>query len=600
MQTSFKNNFWGYFNFYKSIIGYHFYLYLLVNIFVGLLDGFGLAMFIPLLSVASGEQDVSQSDMGNLAFLIDFIEALGFQVNLNSVLGFLIILFCFKGLFRFFQAKYFAFIRFRFITKVRYQLIGGLRDLSYVGFTHLEAGRIQNTLVGEVTKLFASMTQYFQSAQMVVMLLTYVMLAFFANWQFAILIGIGAALSNFLYKSIFQATKRLSVNVSKKSHDFNAYLIQAITNFKYLKATNYFKQYIQKLNSVIKETEQINFRMGHYQAISVATREPIIVIIIALVIGFQVSYLNDSLSSIVVSLLFFYRALSYLTSVQNFWQNFLQNVGSIDAITTLNKEIAAYKEQIGELPYDQSFASIKTENVAIRYNDFTIIQNVNIEIKRNETVAFVGESGSGKTTLVNVLAGLIPPTEGKVLIHDNRSIDQIDVLAFRDRVGYISQDPVIFSDTLFNNITFWAEKNEENLARFRKALALASLEELVSMLPNKEDTKIGDNGVAVSGGQKQRISIARELYKDVDLLILDEATSALDSETEKEIQKNIDNLKGKYTIIVIAHRLSTIQNADRIYLLSNKSVEAQGDFNTLVKESPKFRKMVELQMMKYE
>ncbi|MBX9448447.1 MAG: ABC transporter ATP-binding protein/permease [Taibaiella sp.] len=600
MKADFKNNFWGYFYYYKSIVGNHLFAYLFVNVIVGLLDGFGLAMFIPLLSAAAGDQNVAEGDLGNLAFLVDIIHAMGLELNLNSILLFLILLFCLKGLIRFFQIKYFTFIRYRFITKVRHSLMTGLQELSYPGFTKLEAGRIQNTLVGEVTKLFASMTQYFQSAQMVVMLLTYVILAFFANWQFAILIGIGAALSNFIYKRIFQITKRLSVNVSKKSHDFNAYLIQAISHFRYLKATNYFAKYIRKLNKVIRETEQINFRMGHYQAISSSTREPIIIAIIAGVIAFQINYLNGSLSSIIVSLLFFYRALSYLTSVQNFWQNFLQNVGSIEAVNSLYKEIREYKEQIGGTPYNITFSQLNTRALALSFDNFTVLEGVNVQINKNETTAFVGESGSGKTSLVNILAGLYHPTEGGVYLNNKEQISDINVLEYRSRIGYISQDPVIFNDTIFNNVTFWAEPNAQNRERFKEAIKLASLEHYIQHMPDRENTRLGDNGVALSGGQKQRISIARELFKDVDLLILDEATSALDSETEKEIQANIDQLKGKFTILVIAHRLSTIRNADKIYLLGNKTIEASGDFKQLINISPKFKRMVELQMINYD
>jgi ABC-type multidrug transport system fused ATPase/permease subunit len=131
---------------------------------------------------------------------------------------------------------------------------------------------------------------------------------------------------------------------------------------------------------------------------------------------------------------------------------------------------------------------------------------------------------------------------------------------------------VIFNDNIFNNVTFWAEANPENYKRFWKVIQMSSLTEFVENQPERELTLLGDNGILISGGQKQRISIAREMFKNVEILILDEATSALDSATELVIQENIEKLHGRYTMVVIAHRLSTIKNVDKIYLLEDGNV----------------------------
>ena len=167
--------------------------------------------------------------------------------------------------------------------------------------------------------------------------------------------------------------------------------------------------------------------------------------------------------------------------------------------------------------------------------------------------------------------------------------------SYQKRIGYIAQEPVVFSDTIFNNITFWDSPNEENIKRFQKAIEQASIKKFIEELPEKENTLLGNNGINLSGGQKQRISIARELYKEIDILILDEATSALDSETEREIQENIDKLKGNYTIVIIAHRLSTIKSADVICLMDQGRLSDQGNFDELIIKSDKFKRMVELQ-----
>jgi subfamily B ATP-binding cassette protein MsbA len=162
-------------------------------------------------------------------------------------------------------------------------------------------------------------------------------------------------------------------------------------------------------------------------------------------------------------------------------------------------------------------------------------------------------------------------------------------------VGYITQDPVIFNDTVFNNISFWGAESEFNKKRFWTAVKQAAIFDFIDELPNKVQMVLGNNRVNLSGGQRRRISIARELFKEVEILILDEATSALDSETEKAIQRNIDDLKGDYTILIIAHRISTIKNADRIVVMKNGKISHINNFSDLIEESKYFRKLVELQ-----
>ena len=224
------------------------------------------------------------------------------------------------------------------------------------------------------------------------------------------------------------------------------------------------------------------------------------------------------------------------------------------------------------------------------------MKNLNLTIEQNTTVAFVGESGSGKTTLVNILAGLLKPSKGEVNLN-NSVLSKFDLERYRQRIGYITQEAAIFTDDIYNNVTLWAPRTEENVRRFWQTIRDASLEPFVNELEEKESALIGNNGINLSGGQKQRISIARELFKEVDILILDEATSALDSATEKDIKESIESLKGNYTIAIVAHRLSTIKNADSVVLLRDGEIFAQGTYQNLVEQNDLFRQMSSLQQL---
>ena len=584
-----------YFSYFKNIAGRHMYGYILVNLLVGLLDGLGLAMFIPLLGIASGiNANTGDENSDVINFIVNLFDSVGVNLNLVNALLFMVVVFSIKGVFYYLRNVYFIKIRVKSVSLLRLNLIKSLNELSYSGFTKLEAGRIQNTMIGELGKVIGALMSFFVYLQHIIMLATYIFLAFIANWQFAILVAIGGSLSNLFYKYINNYTKEKATLLSSKGNSFNAILIQILHNFKYLKATNHYQLFSKKLVNNIHEQEKINLGVGKISSIGESLREPFTIVIITGVIIVQTSYLGESFSSILLSLLLFYRALGHLVSMQNSWNTFLANSSGIDSFETLLSDFKHYQEPLHYQEKIEHIDDISIKNISLSFRGKKAIDNISFSIKKNSSVAFVGESGAGKTTLANIISGLQTPDDGEIII-EGKSLYKTNLNFFRNHLGYITQEAVIFNDSIFNNVTFWQEKSEENEEKFRKTIEKVSLSEFLNELPEKENTQLGNNGILISGGQKQRISIARELYKDVELLILDEATSALDTETERHIKNNIDLLQGQTTLIIIAHRLSTIKNVDIIYLLDKGKIIASGDFDGLIKSSEKFRKMVELQ-----
>ncbi|TDL32082.1 ABC transporter ATP-binding protein [Jeotgalibacillus sp. S-D1] len=195
------------------------------------------------------------------------------------------------------------------------------------------------------------------------------------------------------------------------------------------------------------------------------------------------------------------------------------------------------------------------------------IQNVNLNIPIGKSVAFIGESGAGKTTLIDIVLGLLKPEKGEVLV-DGQNLLDIKTL-WQQKIGYIPQFIFLSDDTIKGNIAFGIEESKIDEEAVWAALDKAQLKEFVQSLPEQLETSVGERGVRLSGGQRQRIGIARALYHNPEILFMDEATSALDNETEKEIMKSIDKLKGDKTLIIIAHRLSTIENCDIVFKMSN-------------------------------
>lgn len=549
-------------------------------------------MFLPLLQMSSGELD--NESLGNLRFLVDFLGDVGIPLTLLSILGLMLLFFFGKGVMQYYASIYSVNVREWFIKNLRIQNIKGLNNLTYKYFIMSDIGRIQNTLTGEVDRVAAAYFNYFKAFEAGIMVTVYMGFAFTLDAEFAILVTVGGILTNFLYTKLYKNTKGISRTLTGENNVFQSLIIQNVGNYKYLKATGSLNKYGVKLEESVFRIQESNKKIGKLDALLTSGREPILVTVVVTVIYIQTQLLGSSLGAILISLLFFYKALNYLTQMQGRWNKFLAVSGSLENMTAFGKELKANKEVKGQENINQTIENIKLSNVSFYYNDTSILKDISLNITRNETVAFVGESGSGKTTLVNIIAGLLPLEAGEYTI-DGKSINKVNLSSLQQRVGYITQDPVIFNDTVFNNIAFWGAESEINKKRFWTAVKQAAIFDFIDELPNKEQTILGNNGVNLSGGQRQRISIARELFKEVEILILDEATSALDSETEKAIQRNIDELKGDYTILIVAHRMSTIKNADRIVVMKNGKISHINNFSSLIEESKYFRKLVELQ-----
>jgi subfamily B ATP-binding cassette protein MsbA len=590
-------NYFHYFFYFYSYLRYRVFIAFGLSFLIGVLDGFGLAMFIPLLKMSSENQGELDSDgLGNLSFLPEFLGEIGIDLNITNALLIILTFFCLKGIISFIEGLTRVTYQQLFIREIRMNNIQLLNTYRFSEFVKSDVGKIQNTFSGEVERVNLAYRSYFKAIEYGVLVLVYVAFAFAANIQFALIVAAGGVLTNFLFKWLFKKTKKLSVKYTGSAHNFQSLLIQHVANFKYLKASglNYF--YGNKLKSNINQLEDVQRSLGIVDSTLRALREPLTILVVVLAILIQVTYFNADIGLLILSLIFLYRALSFLMALQEHWNRFLGVSGSMDNMTEFTNELEKNKENNGSLKFHSFKNKISLQNIFFNYDDTIVINGLDLEIIKNETIAIIGESGSGKSTLMNILSGLLIPTKGEMLV-DGVNISDFDLNSFRSRIGYIAQEAPIFNDTVFKNITFWAEKTPENMDKFKEAIRKAALYDFVYSLQDKEDEVLGNNGINISGGQKQRLSIARELYKDVDFLFMDEATSALDGETEAAIQANIDQLKGQYTIVIIAHRLATIKNADRIVLLKNGKINVIGNFQELLKNSSDFRKMTELQGM---
>ncbi len=266
-------------------------------------------------------------------------------------------------------------------------------------------------------------------------------------------------------------------------------------------------------------------------------------------------------------------------------------VVSADRIYEIIENKKFQKEKFGTKSIKKLTGHIQFQNVVFQYNDKqTIIDGMDFEIKPNEKVAFVGKSGVGKTTIFNLITKLYSASSGKILL-DGYDINDLNCDSIRDNMSIITQNPYIFNFSIKDNLLL--AKENATMEEVREACKMACIDDFIMSLENQYETMVGENGVILSGGQKQRLAIARALLMKTEIILFDEATSALDNETQSEIEKAIENLKGEYTILLVAHRLSTVIDSDRIFVVNNGKIIDSGSHKELLKKCNFYKNLYE-------
>jgi ABC-type multidrug transport system fused ATPase/permease subunit len=338
------------------------------------------------------------------------------------------------------------------------------------------------------------------------------------------------------------------------------------------------------------------------RALTSSLKEPVSVLLVTGIIGLQVVVFEGAVAPIFVALLFFHRGMQSMMSVQSSWQSTMNNIGSVEMVVDDLQQARSNREKTGSKDLSPLSEGVYFDDVYYAYNseDDDVLQGINIEVPANQTVALVGESGAGKSTLVDLMTLMLRPRAGEIRI-DGTPHDEVDVASWRKQIGYVSQETVVFDDTIANNISLWQghfEGDSAHRERVIDAAKRAHAHHFIEDLPDGYQTVVGDRGVRLSGGQCQRLFVARELFKQPNLLILDEATSDLDTASEQHIQNSIDALQGEVTVVIIAHRLSTVKNADRVYVLDEGRVVEEGSYHQLrMQDGGQFREMVEMQSL---
>jgi len=483
--------------------------------------------------------------------------------------------------------------------KLRLNLSKKYGEMNYRFFLEKTAGYLNNLITTEVMKTVSGLSKYCELISSLINISVYLFFAAMLNYKMSITVMIVSIISLFSFKVLYRLTAKYSIDETQVNALMQSALIQMIHNFKYLKATNAFQGLYEMLSDHISRLARLTFRLGALGGILRAVVEPIIVLFMCVFIFYYVVLGQSPFSEILILLFLYHRTFARSFHLQTSWQKFNTTIGGVKTIETAQTELNSHREKYPDVTIPIVAKDIVFTNVSYAYGSKMVLYDLNMHLPRNKSVGIVGESGAGKTTYVDLLCGLLEPKSGTITINgtDFRNIDKA---ALRSKIGYVTQDPVGFNDTIANNVSFWNCDFDNNscAARIKRAAKLAYCSDFIDELQDNYNTIIGDKGAKLSGGQRQRIAIAREIFKNPEIMIFDEATSSLDTESEKYIQKSIDGMMGKCTIIIIAHRLSTIRNCDYIYVLSKGRIVEEGKFDELYSLSNGvFRKMCLVQQI---
>ena len=425
-----------------------------------------------------------------------------------------------------------------------------------------------------------------------------VSLMFYQNWKLALfailMMPLAAGLAKSLGKRIGKATSKAGIS----SGNLVSFLSEIFKGSKMIRIYQKEDYENKKAEHVIDDLVEKNIKIGSVMIRATPIMESLTGFMIAGFIVFSGKLISsgelgiNNFFSFLAAMMLAYQPIRSLATLN---MTAYQGAAAFKRISSIIDKKIEIREEVNNPKLVLNNSEIKFNNVSFKYDttDKKAIKNINFHIKGNTMSAFVGHSGAGKSTIINLLPRFYDPQEGLIEI-DSQDIKNVSLSSLRKNLSLVSQDIVLFDDTIRNNISY-AKDNASN-EEIEKACKFAAAEEFIKELPNKYETIIGENGIRLSGGQKQRISIARAILKESPIILLDEATSSLDAESEEIVQNAIKNLTKNKTTLVIAHRLSTIHNADKIFVLKEGRIENSGNHDFLIKNCEEYRSLYEKQL----
>ncbi|HCA82177.1 MAG TPA: antibiotic ABC transporter ATP-binding protein [Flavobacteriales bacterium] len=589
---------------------HHFLPEYLIYTFFGIVFGLlNFTMLIPLLNLlfGNGEQTTvipaEPSFSVSISYLIDLFNyhflSIAILKGKMAAMAFVCVIIgagtVLSNFFRYMSMRVLVRLKLKMLEKLRVSLYDKLLDQSQRFFHSRKKGDILSTLTNDVQEIEYSVISSFQTLlRDPFVIIAYFIALFYLSPSLTLFTLFFFPVSGIL---ISQISKRL-----KKKGYFNQEMLgkilhtsdESITGIRIIqafRAGDRFKKNFRDLNGQFTRSSKALFNQREI-ASPLSELLGVIVIIVVVMYGGNLVLQGSLSGSMFITYLALYsQILQPAKNLGTAITNMQRGLVATERVFNIIDEPVSIMEKTNAIQAGDFSNEIRFENVVFAYDESSVLNNISFTIPRGKMIALVGKSGSGKSTLADLLLRFQDVNEGKVLI-DGIDIRDITLESLRGQIGLVNQEPILFNDSILNNITMGAEADMEKV---KSAARMANASEFIEQLEEGFETKVGDRGSRLSGGQKQRIAIARALYKNPPILILDEATSALDTESERLVQDALHHLMENRTTLVIAHRLSTIQHSDEIIVLDAGRIAERGTHAEMSAKNGLYRKLCDLQ-----
>jgi len=548
-------------------------LLIFIGFFGSLLDGVGITAIIPLFSLVN--KTPSTFDSAILRIIKIFFANLNLNFSLRYLLIFICALFILRGGILFLGNYIKIKITFDYEQRTRTHLFSLLLKASWPFLLKQKLGHAETVLMTNVRFCSLLLDHLSLIATTIASLVVYVFIAFNISYTITALTLLLGILIFYFFKPLFRNTKIIAHDVEDINKDIAHFINESVVGLKSIKASLVGEAVVSKAKSLFKNLNEMGVKINLLRSTGNSIMLPLGVIFVSAIFAFAYKMdANFNLGAMAAVVYLINRIFIYYQQLQSSLHVLSEGTPYLQSLLDLEAEMQKNIEIDNGTKKFIFKESLDFKGVNFSYDDANeILSGVNFNIKRGETVGIIGPSGAGKTTVVDLILRLFKSSQGKINL-DGVDINEIDMSDWRKNIGYVSQDIFLLNDTIANNIRFFNDKiTDQEIA---EATKVAGIYDFIQDCPKKFDTIIGERGIFLSAGQRQRIVLARIMVQKTKFLIFDEATSALDSESEMQVQKVIDNLKGKITILIVAHRLSTVVNCDRLIVLSGGKIIEQG------------------------
>lgn len=587
--------------------------YLVFNILSAIFSVFSLGLLSPFLMLIFKQgdsfKDISgKNSLNPVNLLKEWLYELINSPGGNIKALFIICLIIFgsiilKTLFAYLSTYFLNPIRNRILNDMRMGMYNKILMLPVGYFTEQRKGDIMSKLSNDLNDVEGSTISVLESTlrEPITILLSLIYLVILSP-ELTLFLLVFLPVSGFILGRLGRSLKKENKDVLQQFGSIFSFIEETLGGIRIIKAFNAEKKLSKKFEDENESFFVLKTKANRRRDLASPVSEALGVttVLCILYYGGRLVLSGDSGFSLnagdfLAYIAIFSQLIQPLKALSNASYNIQRGAASIERIEGLINENVSIKDPENPKELKDFSDSIELKNVSFKYQDIYVLQNINLTLRKGETVALVGSSGSGKSTLADMLPRFIDPNEGEVLI-DGVNIKEYSLTSIRHQMGIVSQEPILFNTSIAENIAL--AKENATREEIERAAEIANASAFIKSKEEGLDTNIGDRGLKLSGGERQRVTIARAVLKNPPILILDEATSSLDTQSERLVQDAVNNLMNNRTSLVIAHRLSTVRHADEIIVLEKGKIVERGNHNTLMALNGMYKKLIDMQEVK--